>query len=268
MKLISCTQEQENVFYPSTVQSYRKARPLCSSIFTLIELLIVIAIIAILASMLLPALSKARIKAQEISCIGNLKTQGSALLMYCDDYNGYFPQAYVYGKQLGHLWYRTLQLGGYLGTSSVETQKKGIFVCPGDQEPNTFTVANITDYVSYGANRSILSTETGGYVHYIPIHQMLKGRGCGNPDCYNGGIIKKSPSGIFLVGESGKKTEPYRITYWAYTSNSPYEPDEPQYTIATRHGKNTNLVFADGHVQSIRIPLTRASLSFEKTDEL
>ena len=56
------------------------------SAFTLIELLVVIAIIAILAALLLPALAKAKQKAQQANCTSNLKQIGLACFLYTQDY--------------------------------------------------------------------------------------------------------------------------------------------------------------------------------------
>lgn len=99
-------------------REFRPAWPLAGKRFTLIELLIIIAIIAILASLLLPALNKAREKVRQVNCTSNLRQVSSAMLLYSNDYNGL-----IYGvtQEKGSTipYGNILRRGRYLPSASV-----------------------------------------------------------------------------------------------------------------------------------------------------
>jgi prepilin-type N-terminal cleavage/methylation domain-containing protein len=122
-----------NTRHPINKTSPGKPAP---AAFTLIELLVVIAIIAILAAMLLPALAGAKRRAQQVSCINNLKELSIAGIMYTDDNNGL-----TFHYDVNLVWMATLMQ--YAGNVA------NIRICPAAPAPGQiFSGTNAAGFAS------------------------------------------------------------------------------------------------------------------------
>jgi prepilin-type processing-associated H-X9-DG protein/prepilin-type N-terminal cleavage/methylation domain-containing protein len=209
-------------------------------LFTLIELLVVIAIIAILAAMLLPALGVAKNTAKSITCIGNLKQVGLAVLSYADDNKGLAPSI-TSSTVANYMWPQYLTDGNYLPANTVKAGQYTVLNCP------SYSVILGVGTQYYGmVNDAQIAGDAGSWkIDDSKIRYHFNG---GFPSGVPRGNMY-TPSEFILIGDSarlGMNSESQ--WYYAHPYYAAYAASCKLFH--TRHSNRANTLFADGHVLS------------------